>query len=206
MDKVRIVIAEDNPGIAFMLKSILEQDGRFEVLYAVDGEQALALCQYYLPHVAILDLMMPKLHGLTVCKALKGAANTRQIKVIMLTGIGGAHSVNEATQAGVDVYMTKPFLPQELLGTLEGLFSQGAVPDVAVATGIPMTGGINQVGVFGRGVRVSVLPDEGSISRFGTIKSRILSPVGRPANEWGYRVAFDDGDETDVRWNMVSAA
>ncbi|MEE8518670.1 MAG: response regulator [Dehalococcoidia bacterium] len=124
------MFAEDNPGVAFMLNTILEQDGRFEVLYAADGEQALSLCYYYLPHIAILDLMMPKLHGLKVCKALKATPKTRHIKVVMLTGIGGAHSVNEASEAGVDVYMTKPFVPEELIRRVETLLWQDSAPAI----------------------------------------------------------------------------
>jgi CheY-like chemotaxis protein len=105
--KFRILIADDVRDIADSLALLLEDMGH-EVHVAYDGEQALRMAQDLLPHVVLLDLGMPKVHGYDVCRALRAAPWGVDMTVIAQTGWGQENDRRLTLEAGFDHHVTKP--------------------------------------------------------------------------------------------------
>lgn len=104
-----IVIADDSEDIRIYLRSLLAQD--YEVMEAVDGQQALELIQKELPDLVISDVMMPKMDGIKLCHEIKNQINTSHIPVILLTARASMAFEMDGLQEGADDYITKPFNP-----------------------------------------------------------------------------------------------
>lgn len=113
-----VLIAEDEELILEGLKLLLEARG-FRVLCACDGEAALGLALSERPEILVLDLGIPKLSGLEVCRRLKAAPEAKGVKILVATGMGRQESAQEALDAGADGYLLKPFGGPELLRALE---------------------------------------------------------------------------------------
>ncbi len=113
MTKVKILVVEDDIDILQLLKYNLEAAG-FEVTTAKDGYTALTLARRDLPGLIILDLMIPDLDGLEVCKELKRSSETKGIPVIMLTARGEEIDRIVGLELGAEDYVVKPFSPREL--------------------------------------------------------------------------------------------
>src|SRR4051794_25225419 len=103
-----VLVADDEPSMVAMLSSHLRSKG-FSVLEASDGDQAWELAHEHLPHLVILDVMMPGMSGWEVCRKIREAVSLAHTGVIMLTGIG--ESLNEMTSPlyGADAHVDKPF-------------------------------------------------------------------------------------------------
>jgi len=106
--KTVVLIADDEPSTVAMLSSHLRSGG-YSVLEASDGDQAWELAHEHLPHLVILDVMMPGMSGWEVCRKIREAVSLAHTGVIMLTGIG--ESLNEMTSPlyGADAHVDKPF-------------------------------------------------------------------------------------------------
>jgi CheY-like chemotaxis protein len=117
----KLLIADDESGIRSLVRMTLE-DESYEIVEAADGEQALNLAREHRPDVVLLDVMMPKLTGLEVCRAIKEDPLTKEMAVVMLTA--RAQELDEAhgKSAGADDYFTKPFSPLALMRKLDELF------------------------------------------------------------------------------------
>lgn len=114
MNAVRVLIADDEPAIAVSLEFLLRKDG-YETQVASDGEEALLAARAFTPDLVILDLMLPRLSGLDVCRALRADPQHQALRVLMLTARGGTTDFARGRAAGVDAYHVKPFSTQELL-------------------------------------------------------------------------------------------
>ena len=114
MKKNRVLAVDDEVHIAHLVKINLERAG-YEVRTAGDGEEALDLITQEVPDLVILDVMMPRMSGFDVLRKLKSDAGTRDIPIMMLTARGSDTDSSDALLLGVDVYLTKPFSPTELL-------------------------------------------------------------------------------------------
>jgi DNA-binding response OmpR family regulator len=86
-----------------------------ELLTAGDGEEALAVVEHHHPALVFLDVMMPKRNGFEVCRTIKQDLGMNGTYVVMLTAKGQAYDRQQGEEAGADLYMTKPFDPDELL-------------------------------------------------------------------------------------------
>lgn len=109
-----VLIADDEPALRALVRATLET-GRFRILEASDGEEALAMARAHLPDLTFLDWAMPGLSGLEVARALRGDAATKDLTVIMLTARTQEFDREAALEVGVDAYVTKPFSPLRLL-------------------------------------------------------------------------------------------
>src|SRR6187402_2612810 len=120
--KIVVLIADDEPSTVAMLSSHLRSSG-YAVLEASDGDQAWELAHEHLPHLVILDVMMPGMSGWEVCRKIREAVSLAHTGVIMLTGIG--ETLNEMTSPlyGADAHVDKPFefvnLDRKIEETLE---------------------------------------------------------------------------------------
>src|ERR1700678_3564826 len=110
----KLLVADDNPVNINVLRDALEPHG-YEILAAPNGDTALKIAQRALPGLILLDIMMPGLNGLEVCRRLKAIESTHEIPVIFLTARQEMESLTEAFQAGGVDYVTKPFQPEEIL-------------------------------------------------------------------------------------------
>ncbi|NJK59301.1 MAG: response regulator [Oscillatoriales cyanobacterium SM2_1_8] len=113
----KILIVDDEPHIRLLLAQTLEEleDEDVEILTAENGEEGLAEIQAEHPNLVFLDVMMPKMNGFDVCHAVKNELKLPDIFVIMLTAKGQEFDKQRGQAVGADVYMTKPFDPDEVM-------------------------------------------------------------------------------------------
>jgi CheY-like chemotaxis protein len=116
-----ILLADDEPAVRRLVRTILETALNRPILEAADGAQALALARAERPAVAILDVQMPGLTGFEVCQALRTDPATRGIRTVILTGAFDAEVQGYACLSGVDRFFTKPVRPTELLAAVKEL-------------------------------------------------------------------------------------
>jgi DNA-binding response OmpR family regulator len=107
---LKILVVEDDRKIASVIKMYLERDG-YEVYRAETGTQALRLARAHRPYLIVLDLMLPELNGLQVCRTLRAESD---VHIIMLTARASETDKLKGLDIGADDYVTKPFSPREL--------------------------------------------------------------------------------------------
>jgi DNA-binding response OmpR family regulator len=112
-----VLIADDEQHIRLLIEQTLEEleDAGVELQTASDGETALDIVRHQRPGLVFLDVMMPKLNGFEVCRAIKADPALAGTTVVMLTAKGQAYDREEGLASGADRYLTKPFDPDELL-------------------------------------------------------------------------------------------
>ena len=115
-----ILIIEDESDILEILKYNLSKNG-FEILVADSGEKGLEAASTKLPDLILLDLMLPRMDGLEVCRRLRGQERTRAIPIIMLTAKGTEADIVLGLTLGADDYVPKPFSPIELLARIKAV-------------------------------------------------------------------------------------
>jgi two-component system alkaline phosphatase synthesis response regulator PhoP len=118
--KEKILVVEDEKDIVKMLDYNLKKEG-FRTLSARDGEDALDLLNRERPDLVILDLMLPGMDGLEVCKTLKNNTKTASIPIIMLTAKSQESDKVIGLELGADDYVTKPFSPRELIARIKAV-------------------------------------------------------------------------------------
>lgn len=111
----KILVADDEPHILHVVSMKLKNAG-YEVLTAMDGEEALELCTTEAPDLVITDYQMPIMTGLELCKALRASEQTKDVPAILLTARGFDLEPAEMTEAGITMVLAKPFSPREVLG------------------------------------------------------------------------------------------
>ncbi len=113
----KILIVDDEPHIRALLEQTLEEleDEGVELLTAVNGEEALEMIKTEKPSLVFLDVMMPKMNGFEVCNTVKEELGIPDVYIIMLTAKGQELDKQKGKDVGADLYMTKPFDPDEVL-------------------------------------------------------------------------------------------
>ena len=109
----KILVVDDELYIRNILEFSLSSEG-FEVYTVADGEQALQKALDLMPDLIILDVMMPKLDGFEVCRAIKAKDETKHIPVFLLTARDKEADRQRGEEVNCDVYLTKPFSPNKL--------------------------------------------------------------------------------------------
>ncbi len=104
----RILIVDDEPDLRSVLRFGLEVEG-FEVIEAADGEQGLAMAREQAPDLMVLDLMLPRMDGYKVCRALKFDERYRRTPILILSARSGDTDRKLAMDVGADEYITKPY-------------------------------------------------------------------------------------------------
>jgi len=117
-----VLVAEDDPAILDLLAFTLESSGH-EVVPCVNGTAALEAAQQRSPDVVVLDVAMPQMSGLEVCRALRRDGSTARLPVILLTARARWLDVSAGFDAGADDYLVKPFSPLELLRRIDALLA-----------------------------------------------------------------------------------
>ena len=117
-----ILLVEDEPVIRELVSSMLT-DGSVDVVCAADGVEGLKLAKSNPFHLILMDVVLPKLDGVSVCRILKSDPATARVPLYMLTAKAKKADVDSATMAGADGYIHKPFRGAELMDLVERLRS-----------------------------------------------------------------------------------
>ncbi|WP_338555107.1 response regulator transcription factor [Paenibacillus sp. KS-LC4] len=145
MLKKKILVVDDEPSISMLIEFNLKLAG-YDVRCVDDGEAVFDMLRPFRPDLIVLDLMLPKMDGIQVCRELRKQNNA--VPIVMLTALQDVTDKIAGLDNGADDYMTKPFSPQELISRIQAIFRRlqslpGAVPSSAIDIG-----------------RMSVRPDE----------------------------------------------
>lgn len=123
----KLLIADDEPHIRLLLTQTLEalEDDGVELLVEPDGQAAWERIRAERPDVVLLDVMMPRMNGFDVCAAVKADPDLAHVRVVLLTAKGQEVDRQKGAEAGADLYLTKPFDPDQLYETAERLLGLG---------------------------------------------------------------------------------
>ena len=126
----RILLVEDEESLAESIRYSLEQDG-FTVTLAADGRKAIERFRSDDPDLVILDLMLPELSGLDVCRLIREESN---VPIVMVTAKDSEADKVAGLELGADDYVTKPYSPRELVARVRAVLRRGIEPDLAPMT------------------------------------------------------------------------
>ena len=139
MPKGTVLVIDDEKDLIELVRYNLDKEG-FQVISALDGEAGLALATTELPDAVVVDLMLPGIDGLEVCRRLRTGERTAKIPVIMLTAKASESDRVVGLELGADDYVTKPFSPRELAARLKAVLRrtapQQAPPDLLRSGGL----------------------------------------------------------------------
>ena len=134
MAKGKIIVVDDEEDILELVRYNLAREG-YDVTCAATGEEALEITKRDLPDLVVLDLMLPGIEGLEVCRAIKGDEKTSHIPIVMLTARGEEADIVAGLELGADDYITKPFSPRVLAARVKAVMrrkSKGAIDKTTV--------------------------------------------------------------------------
>jgi two-component system phosphate regulon response regulator PhoB len=126
--KYKILVVDDEPDVQELVAFNLKSSG-YDVLVASDGNEALKKAQEQLPHLIVLDIMLPEIDGTEVCKLLRRNPETSTVPIIMLTAKAAEIDRIIGLEIGADDYMTKPFSPRELVLRIKKLLQRTQAPE-----------------------------------------------------------------------------
>lgn len=132
MAKENILIVDDEEDVLELVRYNLDNNG-YNTQTATTGEEALTKARAKLPDLVILDLMLPGIDGLGVCKKLKNDTKTQHIPVIMLTAKGEEADIVTGLELGADDYVTKPFSPKVLIARVRRILHRTIARDLKKA-------------------------------------------------------------------------
>jgi two-component system, OmpR family, alkaline phosphatase synthesis response regulator PhoP len=130
MARTRILVVDDEPDILALVQYNLSK-AQYDVVGVASGEEALAQVRTTPPGLIVLDLMLPGVDGLEVCKALKRHARTAAIPIVILTARGEEADIVAGLELGADDYLTKPFSPRVLLARIRAVLRRHYTEPVA---------------------------------------------------------------------------
>jgi two-component system KDP operon response regulator KdpE len=179
----RVLVCDDEPQIVRALRVVLREAG-FQVLAASDGEEALDRAAVQPPDAAIIDLVLPDIDGVEVCRRLR---EWTSMPIIVLSAVGDEQEKVRALEAGADDYVTKPFGPRELVARLQATLRRAA----AAADEPVLAAGDLEVDLAARVVRrhgeeIHLTPIEFDlISAFARSPGRLLTHRALLTEVWG---------------------
>ncbi len=197
----KILIVDDEPTLVATLRYSLERDG-FEVISADNGESAVSSARSHRPDLIVLDLMLPGLDGLQVCRTLR---REMQVPILMLTAKSEEIDKVLGLELGADDYVTKPFSMREVMARVRALLRRADAP--SAGTGLTLTAGAILVDMRKReasreGAPVALKPKEFELLAFlmqnrgqAFTREQLLEKI------WGYDFAGDSRTvDVHVSW------
>jgi len=118
----KVLIVDDELNIVAALEFLLQKSG-YEVMAAQNGDEALKRVESFAPDLVLLDVMMPRISGYEVCRRMRERPEWKHIKIIMLSAKGREAEVSKGVSLGADLYVTKPFSNNELVGKIGELLA-----------------------------------------------------------------------------------
>jgi adenylate cyclase len=170
----RILIADDNPSNLDILRTRLAVHG-YELLTAADGEEALRLAREMRPDLVLLDVMMPKMDGLEVCRRLKADASLPFMPIIMITAKTDSKDIVAGLEAGGDEYLTKPVDQAALVARIKSMLRIKALQDTVQDQAAGLQSQAEQLSEWNRTLERRVAEQLDELERVGRLK-RFLSP------------------------------
>lgn len=190
---LKVLIVEDDQDVVEMLRFHLEKAGGFVVSCAMDGATALNLARTEFPDVIILDLMLPKMSGLEICRSLKATPATANIAILMLTAKAEEIDRIVGLELGADDYVTKPFSPREVVLRARAIARRGSleVEEEKVSAGpIAIDIARHQVTVAKKAVRLTSVEFK-LLAMLMQRRGRVQSRDGLLNEVWGYAASID---------------
>ncbi|MBE7172948.1 MAG: response regulator transcription factor [Williamsia sp.] len=188
---MRILVAEDEPVVANLIKKTLEEE-QYEVTLAPDGQTAWDYLSRFLYDAVVLDIMLPVVNGLEICRRCRKEGN--QVPILLLTALGTTDNIVVGLDSGADDYLTKPFKVAELLARLRSLLrrKQAAhqpheVSRKNVLTLADLVMDLDEKQVVRNGSKVDLTVTEFRLLEYLLRNSRrVLSRMDILENVWGY--------------------
>jgi len=184
-----ILVVEDEPDIRKLLQYNLVQE-RYKVIEAEDSEQALKLLQHAKPNLIILDLMLPGMSGMELCKLLRDRQDTAHLPILMLTAKAGEADKVIGLEMGADDYLAKPFSPREMVARVRAILrraeSAAAADSPPSYEKGPLRIDFTTYEVFARGKTIKLTLKEFELLRFlAQNPNRVLSRDQLLDRVWG---------------------
>jgi DNA-binding NarL/FixJ family response regulator len=186
----RLLLIDDDPNLILLVKDYLEFRG-YEVVTAENGREALEVLENDIPDMIICDVMMPEMDGYSLVKHVREDARTSWIPVLFLSAKGQSQDRVKGLNTGADVYMVKPFEPEELVAQVESSLKQAAriadrpgksidnAPKIQVPFDVELTPTELRVVQFvARGMANREIADELNVSQ-RTIESHVSNMLGK---------------------------
>ncbi|MCT2155030.1 MtrAB system response regulator MtrA [Corynebacterium sanguinis] len=184
----RILVVDDDPAINEMLTIVLESEG-FETQSVTDGAEAVPVFNDYDPDIVLLDLMLPGMNGVDICREIRKVS---AVPIVMLTAKTDTVDVVLGLESGADDYITKPFKPKELIARIRARLRRTVEEPAEVLTIGDLTIDVPQHMVTRNGAEIALTPLE-----FDLLLEMARKPNQVHAREellesvWGYRNASD---------------
>lgn len=124
MGKAKVLVVDDAKPIVMVIDTNLRLAG-YDVLTAYDGREALRVIREHRPDCVILDIMMPEMSGWEVLEEVRADPEIAKTQIMMLTALGDDSDISRGYELGVDMYLTKPFEPDELIEFVERVLEIG---------------------------------------------------------------------------------
>ena len=138
-NKKTILIIEDEPDIRDLLEFHLKKEG-YKVLTSSDGEKGLKAARKESPNLILLDLLLPGIKGLDVCRILKSDVNTSKINIIMVTALGQEENIVKGLETGADDYVSKPFNMSILLARISAVLRRNTTDGISYDDNVNING------------------------------------------------------------------
>ena len=204
----RVLVVEDEPDIAGLIKLVLERDGEMDAAIASNGDGALRAIQERIPDLVILDLNLPVMSGTEVCRILRSKAGTADLPIIMLTARGGEADRVAGLDLGADDYVSKPFSVRELAARVRAVLrrrhSRQSTP-AAIYRGVHLAADFEAVAVSVDSEPVRLTRREFELLRFLVEnRNRVISRDRLLERVWGYE-RFVETRSVDVHIGRLRA-
>ncbi len=197
-----VLIVEDEKNIVDILRFNLQREG-YQTMEAYDGEDGLHKARSENPDLILLDVMLPKMNGFDVCKALRGQGNN--VPVIILTAREEESDKVLGLEIGADDYITKPFSMRELIARVGANIRRGAMaaPATAAASAMPVSGDLaintDSHQVFRSGKAIDLTQREYELLTFlASHPNKVYSRIDLMEQVWNYGYVGDDVRTVDV--------
>ena len=187
-----VLVVDDEKDLVDLVRYHLEKEG-LNCLEARDGETALQLARERTPDLIVLDLMLPGVDGLEVCRKLRKDPKTASVAIIMLTAKAEEVDRIVGLEMGADDYMVKPFSPRELVARVKAVLRRGLpqdLPSVQQVGTLLVDEGKHQVSIAGKTVDLTVKEFD-LLCRLMKANGRVLNREQIMETVWGYANAVD---------------
>lgn len=172
MEDINILVVEDEKNISDVIKAYLEKE-KYNVFLAYDGRKAMDLFKNKDIHLIILDLMIPKLSGIEVCKEIRGFSN---VPIIMLTAKTEEDDKIKGLSIGADDYVSKPFSPKELISRVKALLRRSYRDNTPLAENLSFNNGDLEINIDKMLVRKNENEIDLTVNEFKILLTLLSNP------------------------------